>query len=242
MSIPGRAEAVALLLSLDPPAWHLRHSRAVAEVAAWLAARAADRGLTVDRALVESAALLHDTDKALPRDDPLRALPHGEGSARWLAAHGFAELAPVVVGHPVSRLADEAWWRRWNAEASLEARLVAYADKRAGQRLESMAARFASWRRRYPPSRGGGSAVAPTDGARPVATPSREDRPPSSQRAAWSEETVAEVAGRAEAIERSVCRRLGIEPADVGRLRWTARAMRPVGLPPDLAIAQGGTR
>jgi hypothetical protein len=27
---------------------------------------------------------------------------------------------------------------------------VAYADKRAGQHLESMADRFASWRRRYP--------------------------------------------------------------------------------------------
>ena len=27
---------------------------------------------------------------------------------------------------------------------------MAYADKRAGQRLESMAERFASWRRRYP--------------------------------------------------------------------------------------------
>jgi len=29
---------------------------------------------------------------------------------------------------------------------------VAYADKRAGQRLEPMAARFASWQRRYPDS------------------------------------------------------------------------------------------
>jgi hypothetical protein len=28
--------------------------------------------------------------------------------------------------------------------------IVAYADKRGGQRLESMDARFASWRRRYP--------------------------------------------------------------------------------------------
>ena len=28
--------------------------------------------------------------------------------------------------------------------------VVAYADKRAGQRLKSMDARFASWRRRYP--------------------------------------------------------------------------------------------
>jgi hypothetical protein len=36
------------------------------------------------------------------------------------------------------------------AAAALEERIVAYADKRAGQRLESMAARFGSWQRRYP--------------------------------------------------------------------------------------------
>ncbi len=43
MSVPSRRAAAALLLSLDPPAWHLRHARAVAEVAAFLAARAAAR-------------------------------------------------------------------------------------------------------------------------------------------------------------------------------------------------------
>ena len=40
--------------------------------------------------------------------------------------------------------------KRWAAFASREERIVAYADRRAGQRLESMDARFASWRRRYP--------------------------------------------------------------------------------------------
>ena len=49
-----------------------RHSRAVAEVAAFLAARTAQQGVPVDRRLAESAALLHDADKALPPDDPLR--------------------------------------------------------------------------------------------------------------------------------------------------------------------------
>ena len=84
MSVPSRAAAAALLLSLDPPAWHVRHARAVAEIAAWLAARCAARGEPVDRALVEAAALLHDVDKAIPRRDPAAALPHGEGSAAWL--------------------------------------------------------------------------------------------------------------------------------------------------------------
>ena len=150
MSIPDRTEAAAVLLSLEPKPWALRHARAVAEIAAWLAARIEANGTQVDRRLVEAAALLHDVDKLLPRDDPLRALPHGDGSAAWLTARGYPELATVVAAHPVTRLVDEARYRSWSAFTSREARIVAYADKRAGQRLEPMSARFAGWDRRYP--------------------------------------------------------------------------------------------
>ena len=150
MSVPSRGAATALLLELDPPPWAVRHARAVAEVAGWLAARIDARGTPVDRPLVEAAALLHDVDKLLPPDDPARALAHGDGSANWLSARGHPELGRAVAGHPVTRLADEARYRNWAAFASREERIVAYADKRAGQRLESMAARFASWRKRYP--------------------------------------------------------------------------------------------
>jgi hypothetical protein len=151
MPVPSRTAAAAILLSLEPPAWHVRHARAVAEVAGWLAARCAAAGIAVDRALVEAAALLHDVDKALPATDAATALPHGDGSAAWLAAHGWAELGPVVAAHPVTRLLEpsaDAWLR----SAPVAEILVAYADKRAGQRLESMDARFADWRRRYPES------------------------------------------------------------------------------------------
>lgn len=150
MTVPDRVAAAALLSSLDPPPWFLAHSCAVAEIAAFLAKRIRDRGIAVDRAAVEAAALLHDVDKILPADDPARALPHGRGSAAWLTARGFAELARPVAGHPVTRLADPGGTGRWAAFASREERIVAYADKRAGRRLESMDARFGSWRRRYP--------------------------------------------------------------------------------------------
>ncbi len=150
MTVPDRRAAAALLLTLDPPPWALRHARAVAEVAGWLAARIDARGAVVDRSLVEAAALLHDADKLLPSDHPARALPHGDGSAAWLTGRGHPELARAVAAHPVTRLADEARYRTWSAFASREERIVAYADKRAGQRLEPMAARFASWARRYP--------------------------------------------------------------------------------------------
>jgi hypothetical protein len=150
MTVPGRVAAAALLSSLDPPAWFVAHARAVAEVAGFLAARVAANGIAVNRSVVEAAALLHDIDKVLPASDPVRRLGHGHGSAAWLTERGHPELARPVAAHPVTRLADGEAYRRWAAFASREERIVAYADKRAGQRLESMAARFASWRRRYP--------------------------------------------------------------------------------------------
>jgi hypothetical protein len=201
MSVPGRIEAAALLLSLDPPAWFLRHSRAVAEVAGWLGARIVRQGIPLDLALVEAAALLHDVDKLLPDDDPASALPHGEGSAAWLAAHEYPELGRAVAAHPVTRLLDGERHPRWAAFASREERVVAYADKRAGQRLESMDARFGSWRRRYP----------------------HVDDDPSG---AWGPESMQHAQVRAARLEDDVCRAAGIRPDEVRRLRWTARAIR----------------
>ena len=146
MTIPSRREAARLLASLGPPAWFLAHACAVADTAAWLARRAAANGHRGDAELVATAALLHDVDKLPSVAAPGR---HGEGSAAWLAGRGMGALGPVVRDHPVTRLA-ESGYETWAATASIEARIVAYADKRAGQRLESMASRFADWRRRYP--------------------------------------------------------------------------------------------
>ncbi|HEX7473723.1 MAG TPA: HD domain-containing protein [Candidatus Limnocylindrales bacterium] len=196
MTVPGRDDAAALLLSLDPPPWALRHARAVAEVAGWLAARAAGQGRVVDRRLVEAAALLHDVDKLLPATDPARQLRHGDGSAAWLTRQGHPELAPIVADHPVTRLVDATAFEAWLAGASLAARIVAYADKRAGQRLEPMGARFGSWARRYPDAPG------------------------------WDATVRAEVAGRAARLEADACAIAGVAPDEVGRLRWTGAAFR----------------
>ncbi len=200
MSIPTRVEAAGLLLSLDPSPRALRHARAVAEVAGWLALRIGEAGITVDRRAVEAAALLHDVDKVLrkrlPRDDPLRALPHGDGSAAWLTMQGHPELARLVANHPVSRLVDEERYRTWSAFATREERIVAYADKRAAQHLAPMAARFEDWDRRYGDGRGWGG---PQRGL------------------AWQ---------RAQRLEADVCRAAGVDPAGVRRLAWTGTALR----------------
>jgi putative nucleotidyltransferase with HDIG domain len=149
MAVPTRTEALALLLSTSPSPRLLQHVTVVAEVASFLAHRAAVAGLTVDRRLVEAAALLHDVDKALPPDDPVRSLGHGAAGADWLREAGHAELARPVAAHPVMQLgspdADD-----WIASAPLEDRIVCYADKRATQRVVSLEARFARWRNKHP--------------------------------------------------------------------------------------------
>jgi hypothetical protein len=202
MTVPGRVEAASLLLSLDPPPWFVRHARAVGEVAAWLAARIEDRGVAVDRRLVEAAALLHDADKALPPDDPARALRHGDGSAAWLTRNGHPELSRAVANHPVTRLADAEPYRRWAAFASREERIVAYADKRASQRLEPLDTRFARWRRSHPRTVVDGRVVG------------------------WDDATFRTIRARAGRLEADVCRAAGIEPTDVRRLAWTGAALR----------------
>ena len=149
MTIPTRSGAAGILLALDAPPTLRNHMRVVAEVAGFLAARAAARGVAVDRSLVESAALLHDLDKALPADDPLRRLGHGHAGAAWLIEHEHPELAPSVDSHPVMRLVTpEA--ERWLERSTLEERIVAYADKRAAQRLGPIDARFRRWYERHP--------------------------------------------------------------------------------------------
>ncbi len=216
MSVPGRAQAAGLLLSLNPPPWHLRHASGVAEVAGWLAARIAANGIAVDRRLAETAALLHDIDKIVPADDPARALPHGDGSADWLTRHGLPELARAVASHPVTRLGDEERYRRWSAFATREERIVAYADKRCAQHLETMAARFARWERKHPPIEG---STEPADGADPRPTGGR-------RRPRWDRETFERVRLRADRLEAEVCRAADVRPEDVRRLRWVGAAIR----------------
>jgi predicted hydrolase (HD superfamily) len=201
MTVPSRREAAAILRSLRPPPRHLRHSCAVADVAAWLARAARAAGHSVDARAIEAAGLLHDVDKVLPAGDPAHRLPHGEGSAAWLRTVGVGELAELVADHPVTRLAGDVAWARL-AAAPLEARIVAYADKRAGQRLESMDARFASWRRRYP--------AGPHEDGRPTG---------------WDDATARLVRARAATLEADVCAAAGIVPEQVGRLRWARRAL-----------------
>jgi putative nucleotidyltransferase with HDIG domain len=149
MAVPTRTEALSLLMSVSPSARLLQHVTVVAEVASFLAYRASQAGLVVDRRLVETAALLHDVDKALPVDHPLRSLGHGRAGAAWLREAGHAELSRPVAAHPVMQL-DEPGAAAWISDAALEDRIVCYADKRATQRVVSLDQRFGRWQRKHP--------------------------------------------------------------------------------------------
>jgi hypothetical protein len=202
MAIPGRVDAALLLLSLNPPPWFLRHVRAVGEIGGWLAARVAEREPGFDRTIVETAAFLHDVDKLLPPSHPARQLPHGAAAAAWLTEQGHEELGPLIVNHPVTHLVAESWYSEWIETASPGELIVAYADKRAGQRLETVDARFDAWLRRYPLLEDGG------------------------REGAWSRETLAQVRCHVARLEMRVCEAANVSPEEVRRLPWTASALR----------------
>ena len=185
MPVPTRREAARLLRSLDPAPWSVRHACAVADVAAWLARAAIRNGHAVDSGAIEAAALLHDADKT--PGGRQAGIRHGDGSAAWLDAQGSRGAGrarprpPGDAGSPTTRT------RRRLLAAPLEARIVAYADKRAGQRLQSMDDRFASWRRRYPAGPADpapGTVRASAAGTTSWANASTSGRSPSSGRSA----------------------------------------------------------
>jgi hypothetical protein len=110
----------------------------------------------------------------------------------------------------VTRLLDGKGHKRWAEFASLEERIVAYADKRAGQRREPMDSRFASWRRRY------------------------GEPAPDGRDAAWRA-----VRTRADRLEADVCRVAGVAPAEVRRLAWTGNALCTARLAAAAAAVEG---
>jgi len=97
---------------------------------------------------------------------------------------------------------DGERYEGWAAAASSEDRIVAYADKRAGQRLESMDERFATWRRRYPRLARDGRTVV------------------------WEVADLLAARDRADRLEADVCRAAGVAPAEVRRLAWTGAALQ----------------
>jgi putative nucleotidyltransferase with HDIG domain len=152
MSVPTRPQAAAVLDRLVTKQKLINHLSSSAEVCAFMCAAMRERGVEMNSDLAESAALLHDIDKALRPDDPYRELGHGAGGAQWLIDHGHAELADAVREHPINVIGDAPSYEEWSAANTLEAKLANYGDKRSLQDIVSLDERFERWYRRYPDS------------------------------------------------------------------------------------------
>lgn len=152
MSVPTREGSAAILADLINKQKLINHLSATAEVCAFMCAAISKNRVEVKSDVAVGAALLHDIDKGLQLDDPYRALGHGAAGAQWLSDHGYEELADPVRDHPVTVIANAESYEVWAATQSLEAKLVAFSDKRALQDLVSLEERFQRWFKRYPDS------------------------------------------------------------------------------------------
>ena len=125
------------------PDWLATHSRLVGRIATVLAGARAEAGDPVEVEAVALAGYLHDIGRSpLVSGD---ARDHADLSALILAAEGLGGLAELVRRHPVYRLLDPAL-----APRTLEEKLVYVADRRGGQRVETLEARLRDTAARNP--------------------------------------------------------------------------------------------
>jgi hypothetical protein len=106
----------------------------------------------VEAAAVEAAALLHDVDKMLPADHPLKPMGHAHAGAEWVRSRGYGELAYAIEAHPVMEIGNAPSYQAWSTRAGLFGKIITYADKRARQDVLSLDERFAKWQSDYPNS------------------------------------------------------------------------------------------
>ena len=215
MTVPARVEAASLLLSLDPPDL-VRAARARRRGGRRPSWRRGSRrrgtrvigGSSRPRPCCTTSTRC-SRRRSGPRPPPWRGIGCLADPARSPGA------GPPVAGHPVTRLARRRGVPALGGFAAREERIVAYADKRAGQRLESMDARFASWRRRYPGAIAAtavdrlgrracdGPSARAADASRPTSAGRRGSARPRSAASRWTGDALA------------------------GRRRWRRRGMTP---------------
>ncbi|HUG56509.1 MAG TPA: HD domain-containing protein [Candidatus Limnocylindrales bacterium] len=143
MSTSLEERARSLFARYAYPGWLETHSLLVGRVAALLAGARAEAGDRLDVAEVALAGYLHDLGRSpLLRED---GRDHADLSALALAAEGLGHLAEPARRHPVYRVLQVAL-----APRTLEEKIVYVADRRAGQRLESVESRLRDAAARHP--------------------------------------------------------------------------------------------
>lgn len=137
MNIPSREECLLILKNNGTPSRIIQHTIKVAEVAAEVADRLAEKGVKVNKALAVAGALLHDIEK--DKDD------HSSRGAELLEKLGFPEVAKIIRYHSYYDMEKDNYFN-----LTAEQKIVFYADKRVmHDKRVSIKKRYEDLKKRY---------------------------------------------------------------------------------------------
>lgn len=112
------------------------HSEMVTKVASLIAKKIAEKS-DIHIRLVQSAALLHDLDKALEKKEGER---HPDAGVRFMKEQGYDELISIITKHPVHTILDEQ-----QKPTTIEEKVVFLSDKMVKYDMIGVKQRFALW-------------------------------------------------------------------------------------------------
>lgn len=135
--IPTRDQALGVWETFSLPEEKRQHSRCVADLSLWFARKYQRVGTEVDTELLETAALLHDIDKAVKPEPGER---HPDTGVRLLRDAGMAEVADVVLHHPLHAILFSDI-----APKTTEQKLLYLSDKMVKQEIIGVDKRFHLW-------------------------------------------------------------------------------------------------
>lgn len=137
--IPSRAQCLLLFDRFNLPSQKRIHVETVTELALFFAHKLTinNSQLTINKNLVQAAALLHDIDKNIPRKEGER---HPDTAVRILKDLGFNEVAEVVRRHPLHAILDPQL-----TPTTWEEKIVYLADKMTKYEVIGVDHRFKLW-------------------------------------------------------------------------------------------------
>lgn len=128
--LPSKEQAIALLKDSGCSDYVISHCIAVAELSLEIANKLQNKGLTINLALVEAGALLHDVGRS-----KTHTVDHAVVGAQIAKSLGLPESIIKIIKRHVGAgiTAEEAKWLGWPQDVytpqSLEEKVVSYADK-----------------------------------------------------------------------------------------------------------------
>ena len=143
--IPTRDQIFELWELYHLPEQKRIHVLLVAKVALFMAKRLQKMqpNVFINIQLLESAALLHDIDKMIPRKPGEQ---HPDAAVRVLREHGYDEVADIVVTHPLHSILDTTI-----SPKTWEEKLLYLSDKMVKYDIVGVDKRFALWNAEHLP-------------------------------------------------------------------------------------------